>query len=140
MDGDAYRGDAQGHGLWRCSQRYCNLHDDTWRQRSNRSHTNNLARDIPRKRFRQSIAHSGFREFQWRRKQPLVCRRIAPQHPHAPLYTALVPVGDALGVADVPAGISGTAFAVLTAQPDVNDLGDLAGAMLAGPFMAILAG
>lgn len=59
---------------------------------------------------------------------------------NAPLYTALVPVGDALGVADVPAGISGTAFAVLTAQPDVNDLGDLAGAMLAGPFMAILAG
>ena len=58
----------------------------------------------------------------------------------APLYTSLVPMGDAMGAADVPASISGTTFAALTAQPGIVDLDELADATIAGPVMVRLVG
>jgi hypothetical protein len=54
----------------------------------------------------------------------------------APQYTRLKPFGDGVGTTDVP-GLSGTVFAVLTAQPGLN-LADLTDATLAGPVKATI--
>jgi hypothetical protein len=56
----------------------------------------------------------------------------------APVYTPLTPVGDAMGTTDVPAGMFGTAYAVLTAQTDIIDINELTAATLAGPVMVSL--
>jgi hypothetical protein len=54
----------------------------------------------------------------------------------APQYTRLKPLGDGVGRTEVP-GLSGTLFAVLTAQPGLN-LADLTEATLAGPVEATI--
>ena len=56
----------------------------------------------------------------------------------APVYTTLTPVGDAMGVTNVPAGMFGTAFAVLTVQTGIVDINELTDATLAGPVMVSL--
>jgi hypothetical protein len=53
-----------------------------------------------------------------------------------PHYTRLKPLGDGVGTTEVP-GLSGTVFAVLTAQPGLN-LADLTDATLAGPVEATI--
>jgi hypothetical protein len=57
---------------------------------------------------------------------------------NAPVYTALAPLGDGRGSTEVPAGLVGTAFAVLTAQPGLTTIGDLTEATLAGPVVVSL--
>lgn len=56
----------------------------------------------------------------------------------APIYTPLMPLGDGSGTTVVPAGLSGTAFAVLTSQPGLVTIADLTDATLAGPVVVSL--
>jgi hypothetical protein len=56
----------------------------------------------------------------------------------APVYTPLMLVGDNTGSTDIPVGLSGTAFAVLTAQPGLTHIDALTEATLAGPFIACI--
>lgn len=56
----------------------------------------------------------------------------------APLYSAVTPLGDDRGATKVPPELSGTAFAVLTAQPGLASLQDLTEATLAGPVLVNL--
>lgn len=55
-----------------------------------------------------------------------------------PMYTSLTALGDGLGTTDVPPGLSGTAFAVLTAQPGLASIDELTEATLAGPVVVSL--
>jgi hypothetical protein len=55
-----------------------------------------------------------------------------------PIYTSLTALGDGTATAAVPLGLSGTAFAVLTAQPGLTSVGDLTEAALAGPVVVKL--
>lgn len=52
-----------------------------------------------------------------------------------PQYTPLVVVSDGIGITTIPAGLLGTAFAVLTAQPGLDSIDDLTKATIAGPVM-----
>lgn len=52
-----------------------------------------------------------------------------------PVYTALTLVGKSSGKTSVPLSLSGTAFAVLTAQPKLTSIADLTEATLAGPIV-----
>ncbi|KAF1952098.1 hypothetical protein CC80DRAFT_508435 [Byssothecium circinans] len=52
-----------------------------------------------------------------------------------PSFTPLMPLGDGLGTTSVPLGLSGTAFAVLTAQPGLTGINELTEATLAGPVV-----
>jgi hypothetical protein len=56
----------------------------------------------------------------------------------APAYTPLDAFGDDSGTTVVPPQLSGTAFAVLTTQPDLLDVGQLTEATLAGPVVISL--
>lgn len=56
----------------------------------------------------------------------------------APSFTSLSLLGDGLGITNVPPGLSGTAFAVLTAQPGLTSINELTEATLAGPVVARL--
>lgn len=51
-----------------------------------------------------------------------------------PLLTRLTTLGDGWGTTKVPLGLLGTAFAVLTAQPEVKGINELTDATLAGPI------
>ncbi len=55
-----------------------------------------------------------------------------------PVYTPLTQVRKGSGSATVPMGMSGIAFAVLTAQPDLGSLDELTEATLAGPVVVSL--
>lgn len=57
---------------------------------------------------------------------------------NAPVYTPLTLLGDGRGMTEVPSELSGTAFAVLTAQPGLATIGDLTDATLAGPVVVTL--
>jgi hypothetical protein len=51
----------------------------------------------------------------------------------APFMSPVVRLGDGLGTTMVPQGLSGTAFAILTSQPERTSIDDLTEATLAGP-------
>lgn len=53
----------------------------------------------------------------------------------APVYSAVSPLGDGRGTTKAPSELSGTAFAVLTAQPGLTTMQDLTDATLAGPVV-----
>ncbi|KAF9728404.1 late sexual development protein [Paraphaeosphaeria minitans] len=55
-----------------------------------------------------------------------------------PVYTSLAALGDGSGTTRVPLGLSGTAFAVLTAQPELTSIDELTAATLAGPVVVSL--
>jgi hypothetical protein len=55
-----------------------------------------------------------------------------------PVYTSLLALGDGAAISAVPLGLSGTAFAVLTAQPGLTSITDLTEAALAGPVVVNL--
>ncbi|KAI0569668.1 SWI-SNF-Ssr4 domain-containing protein [Pyrenophora tritici-repentis] len=52
-----------------------------------------------------------------------------------PVFTALTLFDESSGSTSVPLGLSGTAFAVLTAQPELTSIADLTDATLAGPVV-----
>jgi len=52
-----------------------------------------------------------------------------------PVFTALTLFDETSGSTSVPLGLSGTAFAVLTAQPGLTNIADLTDATLAGPVV-----
>ncbi|KAJ4330518.1 hypothetical protein N0V95_010042 [Ascochyta clinopodiicola] len=56
----------------------------------------------------------------------------------APVFTPLTLHGDGFGTTRVPLGLSGTAFAVLTAQPGLTTIDELTDATLAGPVVVNL--
>ena len=56
----------------------------------------------------------------------------------APVYSAVTSLGDGRGTTKVPPELSGTAFAVLTAQPGLLSMQDLTEATLAGPLVVNL--
>jgi hypothetical protein len=53
----------------------------------------------------------------------------------SPIYTSLTALGDGSGMTVVPAKLSGTAFAVMTTQPGLEDMEDLTEATIAGPVI-----
>jgi hypothetical protein len=55
-----------------------------------------------------------------------------------PVFTPLTMLGDAFGTTRIPPGLSGTAFAVLTAQPGLISIDELTEATLAGPVVVSL--
>ncbi|KAF9730094.1 late sexual development protein [Paraphaeosphaeria minitans] len=55
-----------------------------------------------------------------------------------PVFTSLTALGDGSGTTRVPPGLSGTAFAVLTAQPELTSIDELTAATLAGPVVVSL--
>lgn len=55
-----------------------------------------------------------------------------------PKYTLISALGDGYGLSDVPAGLAGTAVAVLTAQPSLRSITELTEATLAGPVVVSL--
>lgn len=55
-----------------------------------------------------------------------------------PIYTPVVALSDGSGTTEVPSGLSGTAFAALTAQPGLVSLEELTQATLAGPVVVNL--
>lgn len=55
-----------------------------------------------------------------------------------PVFTSLTTLGDGIGTTRVPLGLSGTAFAVLTAQPGLTTIDELTDATLAGPVVVSL--
>jgi hypothetical protein len=55
-----------------------------------------------------------------------------------PTYTPLEALADGSGTTRVPPGLTGTAFAVLTAQPSLGSLEELTKATLAGPVVVNL--
>jgi hypothetical protein len=57
---------------------------------------------------------------------------------NAPVYTPLTLMEDGLGRTDVPLGLFGTAFAVMTTQPGLSDISDLTEATVAGPVIIYL--
>ena len=56
----------------------------------------------------------------------------------APMYSAVSPLGDGRATTKVPSELSGTAFAVLTAQPGLASMQELMEATLAGPVVVSL--
>ncbi|KAH8710267.1 hypothetical protein GQ44DRAFT_626674, partial [Phaeosphaeriaceae sp. PMI808] len=55
-----------------------------------------------------------------------------------PTFSPLTQFGDGFGTTTVPMGLSGTAFAVLTAQPGLTRMSELTDATLAGPVVVSL--
>ncbi|KAF9729791.1 hypothetical protein PMIN01_11724 [Paraphaeosphaeria minitans] len=55
-----------------------------------------------------------------------------------PVFTPLTVLGDGSGTTRVPPGLSGTAFAVLAAQPELTSIDELTAATLAGPIVISL--
>lgn len=56
----------------------------------------------------------------------------------APVFTSLTVLGDGSGTTRIPPRLSGTAFAVLTAQPELTSTDELTAATLAGPVVVSL--
>ena len=73
----------------------------------------------------------------WRSGKPLSVGWVNGVDP--PVYTVLTVLGDGTGQSGVPPGLSGTAFAVVTAQPGLDSIGELTAATLAGPVVVGLA-
>jgi hypothetical protein len=55
-----------------------------------------------------------------------------------PSFSPLEMLGDGLGTTAIPSGLSGTAFAVLTAQPELTSIDELTEATVAGPVVVQL--
>lgn len=52
-----------------------------------------------------------------------------------PVFTLVTALGDGSGTANIPLGLSGAVFAVLTAQPELTSIEELTAATLAGPVI-----